>query len=40
MKMSMSQPANRPADVDGLVSLRSPYPVGETLDRLESMLRA
>jgi uncharacterized protein (DUF302 family) len=38
--MSMSQPAIRPADIDGLVTLPSPYPVDETLDRLESVLRA
>ncbi|MGH8600881.1 MAG: DUF302 domain-containing protein, partial [Burkholderiales bacterium] len=36
----MSQLANRPADIEGLVSLPSPYPVGETLDRLEAVLQA
>lgn len=36
----MPQSTNRPPDVDGLVSLPSPYAVGETLDRLESVLRA
>jgi uncharacterized protein (DUF302 family) len=36
----MSQSANRPVDIEGLVSLPSPYPVDETLDRLEAVLRA
>ncbi len=38
------QPASRqptsPPEVEGLVNLASPYPVGETLDRLETVLRA
>jgi uncharacterized protein (DUF302 family) len=36
---SMAQSTNRPTDIDGLVTLPSPYPVGETLDRLEAVLR-
>lgn len=36
----MSQATAAPANADGLVSLPSSYPVGETLDRLESLLRA
>lgn len=35
-----SRSTSPPVDVDGLVSLASPYPVTETLDRLVSVLRA
>lgn len=36
----MSNEPTPPSDVDGLVSLASPFPVDQTLDRLESLLRA